>query len=45
MFILEQVPGKIFAVGDFFLVPSLYEPCGLTDFIVLQVKRAGQVLS
>ena len=24
---------KIFAAGDFFLIPSLYEPCGLTDYI------------
>ncbi|MFN2367888.1 MAG: starch synthase, partial [Desulfurivibrionaceae bacterium] len=24
---------RIFAAGDFFLVPSRYEPCGLTDFI------------
>lgn len=24
---------KIYAVGDFFLIPSMYEPCGLTDFI------------
>jgi starch synthase len=23
----------IYAAGDFFLVPSAYEPCGLTDFI------------
>ncbi len=22
----------VFASGDFFLIPSLYEPCGLTDF-------------
>ncbi len=24
---------KVYAAGDFFLVPSLYEPCGLTDYI------------
>ena len=24
---------KVYAAGDFFLVPSQYEPCGLTDFI------------
>jgi starch synthase len=24
---------RIFAAGDFFIVPSRYEPCGLTDFI------------
>lgn len=24
---------RIYAAGDFFLVPSLYEPCGLTDYI------------
>jgi len=23
---------RIFAAGDFFLIPSQYEPCGLTDF-------------
>ncbi|MBU0484553.1 MAG: glycogen/starch synthase [Proteobacteria bacterium] len=24
---------RIYAAGDFFLIPSQYEPCGLTDFI------------
>jgi len=24
---------RIYAAGDFFLIPSSYEPCGLTDFI------------
>ncbi len=24
---------KVFASGDFFLIPSRFEPCGLTDFI------------
>lgn len=24
---------KVYAAGDFFIVPSLYEPCGLTDYI------------
>ena len=24
---------KIYAAGDFFIIPSLYEPCGLTDYI------------
>ncbi len=24
---------KVFAAGDFFLIPSQYEPCGLTDFM------------
>lgn len=29
----ERLALRVFAAGDFFLVPSLYEPCGLTDFI------------
>lgn len=29
----SELAGKIFAAGDFFIVPSRYEPCGLTDFI------------
>jgi len=24
---------RVFAAGDFFILPSRYEPCGLTDFI------------
>lgn len=28
-----ELAKSIFAAGDFFIVPSLYEPCGLTDFI------------
>ncbi|MDX1775772.1 MAG: glycogen/starch synthase [Desulfobulbales bacterium] len=31
---LNQIlANRIYAAGDFFLVPSRYEPCGLTDFI------------
>ncbi len=29
----ERLALQVYAAGDFFLVPSLYEPCGLTDFI------------
>jgi len=28
-----QLANRIYAAGDFFLIPSRYEPCGLTDFI------------
>ncbi|MDR3089309.1 MAG: glycogen/starch synthase [Desulfobulbaceae bacterium] len=28
-----QVANKVYAAGDFFLIPSRYEPCGLTDYI------------
>jgi len=28
-----QLANRIYAAGDFFLIPSQYEPCGLTDFI------------
>ena len=24
---------QVYAAGDFFIIPSLYEPCGLTDYI------------
>ena len=29
----QKLALKIYAAGDFFLIPSLYEPCGLTDYI------------
>ncbi|HBI14867.1 MAG TPA: glycogen synthase [Desulfobulbaceae bacterium] len=29
----QDLAMKIYAAGDFFLIPSLYEPCGLTDYI------------
>ena len=28
-----ELANKIYAAGDFFIIPSKYEPCGLTDFI------------
>lgn len=28
-----SLANQIYAAGDFFLIPSLYEPCGLTDYI------------
>jgi starch synthase len=28
----ERVAKEIYAAGDFFLIPSRFEPCGLTDF-------------
>lgn len=28
-----ELANRVFAAGDFFVVPSRYEPCGLTDFI------------
>ena len=28
-----ELANKIYAAGDFFVIPSLYEPCGLTDYI------------
>ncbi|MDH5297585.1 MAG: glycogen/starch synthase [Desulfobulbaceae bacterium] len=29
----EELAARIYAAGDFFVIPSRYEPCGLTDFI------------
>ncbi len=29
----QLLANRIYAAGDFFLVPSRYEPCGLTDYI------------
>lgn len=29
----ELLANKVYAAGDFFLIPSRYEPCGLTDYI------------
>jgi len=28
-----DLAAKVYAAGDFFLIPSLYEPCGLTDYM------------
>jgi len=28
-----DLANKVYAAGDFFLIPSLYEPCGLTDYM------------
>lgn len=28
-----RLAAKIYAAGDFFVIPSRYEPCGLTDFM------------
>lgn len=28
-----EMANRVFAAGDFFVIPSRYEPCGLTDFI------------
>jgi len=28
-----ELANRIYAAGDFFIIPSLYEPCGLTDYI------------
>jgi starch synthase len=29
----QALAARMYASGDFFLIPSLYEPCGLTDYI------------
>jgi starch synthase len=29
----QELALKVYAAGDFFLIPSLFEPCGLTDYI------------
>ncbi len=29
----QQLASQVYAAGDFFLIPSRYEPCGLTDYI------------
>jgi len=29
----EKLAMQVYASGDFFVIPSRYEPCGLTDFI------------
>ncbi len=29
----SALANRVYAAGDFFLIPSLYEPCGLTDYI------------
>jgi len=29
----QKLANRIYAAGDFFLIPSRYEPCGLTDYI------------
>jgi starch synthase len=29
----EELSQRLFASGDFFIIPSRWEPCGLTDFI------------
>ena len=29
----SALANRVYAAGDFFLIPSRYEPCGLTDFI------------
>lgn len=35
-----EIAKKIYAAGDFFLVPSRFEPCGLTDFFA---QLAGNI--
>ena len=29
----SRLANKVYAAGDFFIIPSRYEPCGLTDYI------------
>ncbi len=29
----SSLANKVYAAGDFFIIPSRYEPCGLTDYI------------
>jgi starch synthase len=29
----QHLAHKVYAAGDFFIIPSQYEPCGLTDYI------------
>lgn len=36
----QLLANRIFAAGDFFLLPSKYEPCGLTDYIA---QLAGNI--
>jgi starch synthase len=36
----DGLANRIYAAGDFFLIPSRYEPCGLTDFIA---QLAGNI--
>ncbi len=28
-----ELANRVYAAGDFFVIPSRYEPCGLTDYI------------
>jgi starch synthase len=36
----DGLANRIYVAGDFFLIPSQYEPCGLTDFIA---QLAGNI--
>lgn len=46
----KQLSDRVFAGGDFFLIPSRWEPCGLTDFMaqingnVPLVNRTGGLI-